>query len=95
MMTLSVNAYVDVAHTLREVYILDPSQRENGFTAERKGDVLRQLRKQLKNARKMFTFSIANASKHLHPFAMQFTHCFLQVTDWQPLLKSLKSPTLL
>merc|ERR1711860_330196 len=66
MMTLSVNAYVDVANTLREVYILDPSQRENGFTAERKGDVLRQLRKQFENARKMFTFSIANASKYLH-----------------------------
>ena len=65
-MTLSVNAYVDVANTLREVYILDPSQRENGFTAERKGDVLRQLRKQFENARKMFTFSIANASKILH-----------------------------
>ena len=65
MMTLSVNAYVDVAHTLREVYILDPSQRENGFTAEKKGDVLRQLRKQFENARKMFTFSIANASKYL------------------------------
>ena len=95
MMTLSVNAYVDDANTLREVYILDPSQRENGFTAERKGDVLRQLRKQFENARKMFTFSIANASKYLHPFTMQFTHCFLQVTDWQPQLNSLKSPTLL
>ena len=66
MMTLSVNAYVDVANTLREVYILDPSQRENGFTAERKGDILRQLRNQFENARKMFTFSIANASKNLN-----------------------------
>ena len=67
-MSLSVNAYVDVANTLREVYILilDPSQRENGFTAERKGDILRQLRNQFENARKMFTFSIANASKNLH-----------------------------
>ena len=94
-MTLSVNAYVDVAYTLREVYILDPSQRENGLTVERKGDILRQLRKQFENARKMFTFAIANASKNLYPFPIQFTHCFLQVTDWQPLLKLLKSPTLL
>ena len=68
MMTLSVNAYVDVAYTLREVYILDPSQRENGLTVERKGDILRQLRKQFENARKMFTFAIANASKNLYPF---------------------------
>ena len=62
-MTLAVNAYIDVAYTLRVVYVLDPSQRENGLTAERKGDILRQLRKQYENARKMFTFAIANASK--------------------------------
>ena len=94
MMTLSVNAYVDVANTLREVYILDPSQRENGFTAERKGDVLRQLRKQFENARKMFTFSIANASKYLQISLYKFADHSLQVMDWQPLLKSSKSPTL-
>ena len=62
-MSLSVNAYVDAAYTLREVCILDPSQRADGFTAERKGDILRQLRKQYENGRKMFTFAIANASK--------------------------------
>ena len=88
MMTLSVNAYVDVAYTLREVYILDPSQRENGLTAERKGDVLRQLRKQYENGRKMFTFAIANASKNLYPYTIQFTLKSLQVTDCQLLLKS-------
>ena len=93
MMTLAVNAYIDVAYTLRVVYILDPSQRENGLTAERKGDILRQLRKQYENARKMFTFAIANASKNLYPYTIQFTLKSLQVTDCQPLLKSLKSPT--
>ena len=95
LMTLSVNAYVDVAHTLRDVYIMEPSERVNGFTVEKKGDVLRQLRKQFENARKMFTFSIANASKYLHPLVMQSTYCLLQVTDWPPPLKLLKSPTLL
>ena len=94
MMTLSVNAYVDVANTLREVYILDPSQRENGFTAERKGDVLRQLRKQFENARKMFTFSIANASKYLQISLYNSADHSLQVRGWQPLLKSSKSLTL-
>ena len=39
-MTLSVNAYVEVAYTLREVAILDPSQRVDGFTAERKDKIL-------------------------------------------------------
>ena len=64
-MTLSVNAYVEVAYTLREVAILDPSQRVDGFTAERKDDILRQLRGQYENGRKMFTFAIANASKNV------------------------------
>ena len=93
MMTLSVNAYVEVAYTLREVAILDPSQREHGFTAERKDEILRQLRKQFENGRKMFTFAIANASKNVHSNITQCTPKFIQVTDCQPLLKLLKSPT--
>ena len=94
MMTLAVNAYIDVAYTLRVVYVLDPSQRENGLTAERKGDILRQLRKQYENARKMFTFAIANASKNFFfPHSIQFIPKSLQVTDCQPLLKSLRPPT--
>ena len=92
-MTLSVNAYVEVAYTLREVAILDPSQREHGFTAERKDEILRQLRKQFKNERKMFTFSIANASKNVHSNITQCIPKSLQVTECQPLLKLLKSPT--
>ena len=63
-MTLATAAYVEVAYTLREVAILDPSQRVDGFTADRKGDIVRQLRKQFENGRKMFTFAIANASKN-------------------------------
>ena len=93
MMTLSVNAYVEVAYTLREVAILDPSQRVDGFTAERKDEILRQLRKQFENGRKMFTFAIANASKNVHSNITQCTPKSLQVTDCQPLLKLLKSPT--
>ena len=64
MMTLATAAYVEVAYTLRELSILDPSQRVDGFTAERKDDILRQLRSQYENSRKMFTFAIANASKN-------------------------------
>ena len=65
MMTLATAAYVEVAYTLRELAILDPSQRVDGFTAERKDDILRQLRGQYENGRKMFTFAIANASKNV------------------------------
>ena len=64
-MTLATAAYVEVAYTLRELSILDPSQRVDGFTAERKDDILRQLRGQYENGRKMFTFAIANASKNV------------------------------
>ena len=92
MMTLAVNAYIDVAYTLRVVFVLDPSQRENGLTAERKGDILRQLRKQYENARKMFTFAIANASRNLHSCNIQVFTTLLQVTDCQPLRKLSKSP---
>ena len=64
-MTLSTAAYVEVAYTLRELAILDTSQNRDGFTAERKDDILRQLRGQYENGRKMFTFAIANASKNI------------------------------
>ena len=72
MMTLATSAYVDVAYTLRELAILDPSQRVDGFTAERKDDILRQLRSQYENGRKMFTFAIANASKDVQFNITQF-----------------------
>ena len=62
-MTLATSAYVEVAYTLRELAILDTSQNRDGFTAKRKDDILKQLRGQYENGRKMFTFAIANTSK--------------------------------
>ena len=64
-MTLSLAAYVDVANTLRELSILDVSDNRHGFNANRRDDVLKQLRGQFETGRKLFTFSIANASKRL------------------------------
>ena len=63
LMTLSLAAYVDVANTLRELSLLDVSDNRHGFTANRRDDALKQLRSQFENGRKLFTFSIANASK--------------------------------
>ena len=63
LMTLSLSAYVDVAGTLRELSLLDVSDNRHGFTANRRDEVLKQLRGQYENGRKLFTFSIANASK--------------------------------
>ena len=62
-MTLSLAAYVDVANTLRELSMLDVSDNCHGFNANRRDDVLKQLRGQFETGRKLFTFSIANASK--------------------------------
>ena len=63
MMTLATSAYVEVAYTLRELSILDTSGNRNGFTNERRDDILKQLRGQYETGRKLFTFAIANASK--------------------------------
>ena len=62
-MTLALNAYVDVAGTLRELALLDVSDNRHGYTANRRDELLRQLRGEYENGRKLFTFSIANASK--------------------------------
>ena len=64
-MTLSLASYVDVANTLRELSILDVSDNRHGFNANKRDDVLKQLRGQFETGRKLFTFSIANASKRL------------------------------
>ena len=63
LMTMSLSAYVDVAGTLREMSLLDVSDNRRGYTANRRDEVLKQLRSQYENGRKLFTFSIANASK--------------------------------
>ena len=65
LMTLSLSAYVDVAGILREMSLLDVSDNRHGYTANRRDEVLKQLRSQYENGRKLFTFSIANASKRL------------------------------
>ena len=59
----ATSAYVEVAYTLRELSILDTSANRDGFTIEKRDDVLKQLRGQYETGRKMFTFAIANASK--------------------------------
>ena len=62
-MTLATSAYVEVAYTLRELSILDTSANRDGFTNEKRDDILKQLRGQYETGRKLFTFAIANASK--------------------------------
>ena len=77
MMTLATSAYVEVAYTLRELSILDTSGNRDGFTNERRDDILKQLRGQYETGRKLFTFAIANASKDVQSSITYFTPKYL------------------
>ena len=72
LMTLSLASYVEVANTLGELSILDTSGNRDGFTNERRDDILRQLRGQYETGRKLFTFAIANASKDVQSIIIYF-----------------------
>ena len=76
-MTLATSAYVEVANTLRELSILDTSGNRDGFTNERRDDILRQLRGQYETGRKLFTFAIANASKDVQSIITHFIPKYL------------------
>ena len=76
-MTLATSAYVDVANTLRELSILDTSGNRDGFTPDRRDDILRQLRGQYETGRKLFTFAIANASKDVQSIITYFIPKYL------------------
>ena len=67
-MTLATSAFVDVANTLRELSILDTSGNRDGFTPDKRDDLLKQLRGQYETGRKLFTFAISNASKQFQLF---------------------------
>ena len=81
-MTLATSAYVDVANTLRELSILDTSGNRDGFTPDKRDDILRQLRGQYETGRKLFTFGIANASEYpnfsINPLLL---HYYSQATE--------------
>ena len=76
-MTLATSAYVEVAYTLRELSILDTSGNRDGFTNERRDDILKQLRGQYETGRKLFTFAIANASKDVQSSITYFFSKYL------------------
>ena len=60
---MSLSAYVEAANTLREVANLDPSHRANGLNRAKQTEILKQLRMQFENGRKLAT---ANASKDVN-----------------------------
>ena len=60
---MALNAYVESANTLREIAILDPSNRAGEMTRVRRDEILKQLRMQVENGRKLFVFANTNAGK--------------------------------
>ena len=63
MLTMALNAYVEPANTLREVAIIDPATRAGEMTRVRRDEILKQLRQQVENGRKLFVFANTNAGK--------------------------------
>ena len=66
LITLSLEAYIQSADTLRQLADVSPSDRRTRFDSDKKKETLRQLRSQFENGRKLFNFACINASTYSH-----------------------------
>ena len=64
LITMSINAYVMSADTLRQLAEVTSSDHRNKFDKDKKKETLKQLRGQFENGRKLFNFALVNASKY-------------------------------
>ena len=64
MMTMAIDAYVNSRDTLRQIAEVRPSAHDRGLNLDKKAEILKQLRIQFKNGRKMFIFALVNASMY-------------------------------
>ena len=64
LITLSLDAYVQSGDTLRQLSDVRPSDHERRFDVDKKREILRQLRGQFENGRKLFNFALVNASTY-------------------------------
>ena len=63
LLSLAVVAYTDAAGALRHAATMETSNRVLGYSRENKNDLLRMLRGQYENGRKMFYFALVNAGE--------------------------------
>ena len=63
-MTMAIDAYVNSRDTLRQIAEVRPSAHDRGLNLDKKAEILKQLRIQFKNGRKMFIFALVNASMY-------------------------------
>ena len=66
MVTMAIDAYVNAGNTLRQIAETRPSAHERGLNLEKKSEILKQLRIQFENGRKMFNFALVNASTYTY-----------------------------
>ena len=66
LICLSKKAFIDSATMLRKMAQLDSSARRGRYTEEVKTETLQQLREAYENNRKLFLFSLINASNGLY-----------------------------
>ena len=60
---MAVVAYTDAAGALRHAATMETSNRVLGYSRENKNDLLRLLRGQYENGRKIFYFALVNAGE--------------------------------
>ena len=66
LITLSLEAYIQSADTLRQLADVSPSDRRTRFDLDKKKETLRQLRSLFENGRKLFNFACVNASTYFY-----------------------------
>ena len=64
LITMAIDAYTNSASTLKQVAEFRESNHVRSLTAEKKTELLKQLRIQVENGRKLFNFACVNASTY-------------------------------
>ena len=64
MMMMAIDAYVHSGDTPRQIAEVRPSANNRGLNLDKKTEILKQLRTQFENGRKMFNFALVNASMY-------------------------------
>ena len=77
LLSLAVVAYTDAAGALRYAATMETSNRVLGYSRENKNDLLRMLRGQYENGRKIFYFALVNAGEVTWNFIVRsYTYIF-------------------
>ena len=82
LIILAIDAYVNTGNTLRQVADLRVSNHQRGLTADKKTEILKQLRVQFENGRKLFNFACVNASKFFQTRNFLLNNRIFLIRQW-------------